>query len=187
MKDNQLTLFGLTLKTIVAHTLTYFIVGLLAVNLFDYASDFAQENMRTWMRQTSDPIVALGPALQIIRGILFALAFYPLREILFGRKNGWLVTWLLLVTVGIFSIFGPGPGSVEGAIYTTLPLREQFLSGGMLEVLTQSFLFSFILYYWVNHPEKRWINWVLGILFVLAVLMSGLGYLAAAGYLPVPA
>lgn len=186
MKENQITLLGLTLKTIVVHTLTYFVVGLIAYNIFDYAADFAQADMRTWMRQTDDPIVALGPALQFIRGILFAMAFYPLREILFGRKNGWLVTWLLLVSLGIFSTFGPAPGSVEGAIYTTLPLSG-FFSGGMLEILTQSFLLSSILYYWVNHPEKRWINWVLGIMFVLVLLMSLMGYLAAAGYMVVPA
>ncbi len=179
MKENQITLFGLALKTIVVHTLTYFIVGLVAFNVFNYTASFAQADMQTWMRQTNDPVVALGPALQFLRGILFALAFYPLREILFGRKNGWLVTWLLLVSLGIFSTFGPAPGSVEGAIYTTLPLREQFLSGGILEVLLQSFLFSGILYYWVNHQEKRWISWVLGILFVLAVLMSLMGYFLA--------
>jgi hypothetical protein len=187
MKENQITLFGLTLKTIVVHTVTYFIVGLVAFNLFNYASDFAQADMRTWMRQTDDPIVGLGPALQVIRGILFALAFYPLQEILFKRKNGWLITWLLLISLGIFSTFAPASGSVEGAIYLTLPLREQFLSGGLLEVLSQSFLLSGILYYWVNHPEKRWISWVLGILFVLALLMSLMGYLAATGILVTPA
>jgi hypothetical protein len=138
------------------------------------------------MRQLGDPLIALGPALQPIRGILFALAFYPLREILFARKNGWLIMWGLLAALGIFSTFGPAPGSVEGAIYTTLPLLDQFLSGGMLEILAQSFLFSTLLYYWVNHPEKRWLNWLLGILFGLVLLMSLLGYLAATGALPTP-
>jgi hypothetical protein len=187
MKENQITLPGLTLKAIIVHTVTYTVVGLVALNLFNYASNFAQADMRTWLRQTTDPMVALGPALQSIRGILFALAFYPLREILFGRKNGWLVTWLLLVSLGIFSTFGPTPGSVEGAIYLTLPVREQFITGGMLEVLTQSFLLSGILYYWVNHPEKRWLNWALGLMFLLAVLISAMGYLAAIGYITVPA
>ena len=158
MKENQITLPSLTLKAIAAHTLTYFVVGVVAFNVFDYATQFAETDLRTFMRQTNDPIVALGPALQPIRGILFALAFYPLREILFKRKNGWLVTWWLLVALGILSTFGPSSGSVEGIIYTTLPIAEQF-SGGMLEILTQSFLFSALLYYWVNHPEKRWMNW----------------------------
>jgi hypothetical protein len=183
MRESQITLPGLAFKAIVAHTVTYLIIGLLAFSVFHYSEDFAGQ---TWMRQTNDPIVALGVALQPIRGVLFALAFYPLREILFGRKNGWLVTWLLLVTLGIFSIYGEAPGSVEGAIYLTLPVREQFLTGGMLEVLSQSLLFSGVLYYWVNHPEKRWINWVLGVLFVLAVLTSLMGYLVASGAVTLP-
>lgn len=187
MKDNHIPLLSLTLKTIVAHTLTYFLVGLVASTVFNYASDFSRPELSAYMKQIGDPLIALGPALQPIRGILFALAFYPLQEILFRRKNGWLVMWWLLVALGIFSTFAPASGSVEGAIYTTLPIVDQFLSGGMLEVLTQSFLFSALLYYWVNHPEKRWLNWLLSILFALVVLMSALGYLAATGAMPMPA
>lgn len=187
MKENQITLFGLTLKTIVAHTLTYFVVGLVASIVFNYSADFARPELRSYMRQLGDPIIALGPALQPLRGILFALAFYPLREILFKRKNGWLVMWWLLVALGILSPFGPVSGSVEGAIYTTLPILDQFFSGGMLEILSQSFLLSMLLYYWINHPEKRWLNWLLGILFALVLLMSLMGYLAATGAIPVPA
>jgi hypothetical protein len=186
MNENRITFLGLSIKSIVAHTLTYFVVGLVASIVFNYAADFARPELRAFMRQTNDPLIALGPALQFIRGILFALAFYPLREILFVKKNGWLITWLLLVSLGILSTFGPASGSVEGAIYTTLPIRDQFFSGGMLEILSQSFLFSALLYYWVNHPEKRWLNWLLGILFGLVVLMSVMGYLAGAGYIAAP-
>ena len=187
MKENHITLLSLSLKSIVSHTLTYFLVGLVASVVFNYSADFARPELRAYMRQIGDPIIALGPALQPLRGILFALAFYPLREILFKRKNGWLLTWWLLIALGILSTFGPAPGSVEGAIYTTLPIVDQFFSGGMLEILTQSFLFSVLLYYWVNHPEKRWLNWLLGILFALILLMSALGYLAATGAMAVPA
>jgi len=186
MNENRITLPGLTLKTIVSHTLTYFLVGLVASVVFNYSADFARPELQSYMRQLGDPTIALGPALQPIRGILFALAFYPLQEILFRKRNGWLLTWWLLVALGIFSTFGPSPGSVEGAIYTTLPIIDQFLSGGMLEILTQSFLFSALLYYWVNHPEKRWLNWLLGILFALVILMSALGYMAATGAIVVP-
>ena len=186
MKENQITLLGLTLKTIVAHTITYFVVGLVALNLFNYAEGLAQPEMNTWMRQTTDPIVALGPAFQPIRGILFALAFYPLREILFTRRNGWLITWWLLIALGILSTFAPAPGSVEGMIYTTLPIRNQ-LAGGILEILTQSFLLSALVFYWVNHPEKRWLNWLLSIVFVLVILMSLMGFLVASGFITVPA
>ena len=178
MKENEVTFWGLAVKASVVHTVTYFLVGMIAFTVFNYAASFAEPEMSTFMRQTDDRIVALGPALQPIRGILFALAFYPVREILFGRRNGWLATWLLLVSLGIFSTFGPAPGSLEGIIYTTLPIRDQ-LSGGLLEVLSQSFLLSGILYYWVNHPEKRWLNWVMAVVFVLAMLLSVMGFVLA--------
>ncbi len=178
MNQKNISFIHLAMKTIVVHTVTYFVVGLIAFTVFQYAQSFAQPEMASIMRQTNDPIVALGPALQPIRGLLFALAFFPLREILFGRKNGWLITWLLLVSIGIFSTFAPAPGSLEGLIYTTTPIREQF-SGGLLEVLTQSFLLSSLLFFWIQHPEKRWLSWLFGILFGLALLLPIAGSLAA--------
>jgi hypothetical protein len=129
------------------------------------------------MRQVDEPIVALGPALQFIRGILFAVAFYPLREILFGRKNGWLITWLLLVTLGILSTFGTAPGSVEGLLYTKMSVSLQI--SGWLEVMIQALLLSAILYYWINHPEKKWLAWILGIIYMLVIIFSILGFVMA--------
>jgi 4-amino-4-deoxy-L-arabinose transferase-like glycosyltransferase len=103
------------------------------------------------------------------------LAFYPLRKVLFGERSGWRAMWLLLVIVGVLSTFGPAPGSVEGMIYTTVPISFQLI--GLPEVLLQSLLLSVILCHWVNHPEKKWLSWVLGVLFALALLFSGLGAL----------
>jgi hypothetical protein len=57
-------------------------------------------------------------------------------------------------------------------------LRDQ-VSGGLLEILVQSFLLSSVLYYWVNHPEKRWLSWLMGIIFMLVLIMSLLGFLLA--------
>jgi hypothetical protein len=173
----KITFLGLTVKTIVVHTVTYFIMGLLALTFLEYRTAFADPINRDYMRQVSDPIVALGPSLQFIRGILFAAAFYPLREILFGKKNGWLVTWLLLVSLGILSTFGAAPGSVEGLLYTNMPVRLQI--SGWAEVMMQALLLATILYYWVNHPEKKWLSWVLGIIYVVAVLCSIMGYMLA--------
>lgn len=175
--EKQITFLGLTIKTIVVHTVTYFIMGLLALAFLDYRTTFAEPVTREYMRQVDDPIVALGPALQFTRGILFALAFYPLREILFKRKNGWLIMWLLLVTLGILSTFAAAPGSVEGLLYTKMPVSLQI--SGWLEVMTQALLFSAVLYYWVNHPEKKWLAWILGIIYVLAVTFSIMGFMLA--------
>ncbi|HAE59826.1 MAG TPA: hypothetical protein DCG54_10065 [Anaerolineae bacterium] len=175
MNTQKITLFGLIIKTSVVHTITYFLMGLLAYAFLGYAERFAEADMASWMRQTSDPIVMAGPLFQPLRGIIFALAFYPLREILFGRKNGWLTMGWLLVALGILSTFGPTPGSIEGMIYTILPISGQLT--GWLEVIPQALLLSAILHYWVNHPEKKWLNWALGIVFFVMMLLPAMGLL----------
>ena len=181
--SNQPTLWGLIVKTSVAHTLTYFFMGILALTFLNYTEAFSTGVLASFMRPTDSPWVAAGPMLQPIRGLIFALAFYPLREIFFGKKNGWLILWWVLVALGILSTFGAATGSIEGMIYTIIPTSII----NYVEVVPQAFLLSAILYYWVNHPEKKWLNWVLGILFVLIMLMSALGVMAATGMLQVPA
>src|SRR3990172_3169080 len=144
MTNNQPGFLGLAIKTIIVHTITYFLMGMLAVTFLHYAEKFAQPVMACWMRQVNDRMVMAGPLFQPVRGLLFALAFYPLREILFGKKNGWLIMWWLLVALGILSTFGPAPGSIEGLIYTLIPLTDQLT--GLLEVIPQALLLSVILF-----------------------------------------
>jgi hypothetical protein len=116
-----------------------------------------------------------GPLFQPIRGIIFASALYPLRGVLFAERRGWLILWWLLLALGVLSTFGPASGSVEGLIYTIIPARAQIL--GLWEVLLQSLLFSVILFYWVNHPGKRWLDWTLVVAFSIVVILAVLGLL----------
>jgi len=173
MNDSRLSFWGITLKTMVVHTITYFVMGLLAFVLLDYSRKFAKPDLALFMRQTDDPWVMAGPLFQPLRGILFGMVFFLLRDILFGRKNGWLVMWIMLVVVGILSTFGPSPGSIEGMIYTIWPIWDHIT--GWPEVMLQALLLSVILYYWVNHPEKKWLNWVLGVVFFLMLFFPALG------------
>lgn len=168
----------LALKTVVIHTITYFVAGLFAYVLLDYAKAFADPSWHGYMRQTTDPMVMLGPLLQPIRGLLFACAFYPVRSVVFGARRGWLVLWLLLVVLGILSTFGPAPGSVEGLIYTTVPPWAQIR--GLSEVITQSALLAWLLCYWVEHPEKTWLSRLLWTLFVIAMVLPAMGAMANA-------
>ncbi len=177
MDGHQPTFAELALKTIVVHTVTYFVCGLLAYSLLDYEQHFADPNVRILMRQTNEPIVMAGPLFQPIRGLLFAIAFFPLRSVLFGQKRGWLPMWLILVMVGILSTFGPSPGSVEGMIYTVFPIRLQLI--GMLEVFGQSWLLSVILCHWVDPPQKRWLSWLLVSAFCLVLVLPVLSLLLA--------
>jgi hypothetical protein len=167
---------SVVIKTVVTHTVTYFIMGLLAFAILDYARLFAESSLNVMMRQTNDPWVMMGPVFQPIRGLLFGIVFYLLRDAFFGKKNGWLVMWVVLVVLGILSTFGPSPGSIEGLIYTVFPLWVHLR--GLPEVLLQSLFLSLILFYWVNHPENKWINWIMGIAFVLLIAFPILGLLA---------
>lgn len=163
----------LAARTIVAHTLTYVFMGGIASHFFDYAAAYSQPG--SGMHYFSSAWILAGPMLQPIRGLIFASVFYLFRERLFGRKNGWLTMAWMLVALGILSTFAPASGSIEGMIYTTTPLRAQLR--GWLEVVPQALLFAALLSYWVNHPQKKWLNWVLGILFFLAMTLFALGLL----------
>jgi hypothetical protein len=169
------TFLAVMAKTMVSHTLTYFVMGLLASTVFDYARLYAETSLNLLMRQLSDPWVMAGPLFQPIRGLLFGVVFYLLREPLLGRKRGWLVMWVTLVVLGILGTFGPTPGSLEGLLYTVLPLWLHLR--GLPEVLLQSLLLSLLVFYWVHHSEKRWLNWTLGVAFILMLLLPALGLL----------
>jgi hypothetical protein len=169
------TLAEVVVKTIVVHTVTYSVVGLLALTVLDYTRFFAESSLSLMMRQTNDRWVMAGPLFQPIRGVLFGLVFYLLRESIFGKKNGWLVMWAVLVVVGIIGTFGPAPGSMEGMLYTVFPWWVHLR--GLPEVLLQSLSLSLILFYWVGHPQKRWLSWVMGIAFVVLMSFPILGLL----------
>jgi hypothetical protein len=165
------------IKTVVTHTVTYSIVGMLALVVLNYAGFYTESSLNLMMRKTSDPLMMLAPTYQVIRGILFGLVFYLLREPFFGKKNGWLVMWAVLVVIGIVGTFGPAPGSLEGIFFTIFPLEVHLR--GLPEVLLQSLLLSVVLSYWVNHPEKKWLTWVMVPAFLLlAVVFPLLGLLA---------
>ena len=132
------------IKTVVTHTVTYFIMGVLAFVLFDYPRLYAETSFKYIMRQTTEPIVMAGPLFQPIRGLIFGIAFFLLRRSLFEPEKGWLRMWAVLVCLSILGTFGPSPGSVEGMIYTTLPIRLHLI--GSPEVIFQAFLLSSIVF-----------------------------------------
>jgi hypothetical protein len=68
---------GLALKTVIAHTITYFLMGALASTFLNYAELFARPEFACWMRKTSEPVVMAGPLFQPIRGLVFSLVFLP--------------------------------------------------------------------------------------------------------------
>jgi hypothetical protein len=101
---------------------------------------------------------------------------FLLREPVFHRRNGWLTLWATLVVIGILSPYGAAPGSLEGLVYTRLPFPFQLTL--LPEVVLQTLLFSIVIFYWVNHPEKRWVSWLLAVLFFVILILPAIGLLA---------
>jgi hypothetical protein len=176
MTPTRPTLLEAIVKAVVTHSVTYFIMGLLASALLDYSQFFTETSLKVMMRPTDSLWVMVGPLFQPIRGVLFGIVFYLLREPFFGRRTGWLAMWLVLVALGILGTFGPSPGSIEGLLYTVFPLSVHLR--GLPEVLLQSLLLSLIMFYWVRNPHKRWISWAMGIAFVVLMSFPILGLLA---------
>jgi len=92
------------------------------------------------------------------------------------KRYGWLRLWALPVGLSVLSTTGPAPGSIEGFIYTRIPVASQLK--GYIEVLPQTLLFSLMVFYWYKRPQRLW-NLLSGILVCLMVLMSVLGMFAS--------
>jgi hypothetical protein len=165
MEDSQVRFVPLAVKTVVCHTITYFVMGILAYHFLHY-EEFIN-NPCSGMRPTTSLWMILGSPLQLFRGVLFASVFYAFRVQLFGRRHGWLLMAWLLIGIGILGTFAAPAGSLEGFIYTTTPVLMQMR--GYLEVVAQAVLLSLLLCYWVNHPGKKWMNWTLGTAYVIGV------------------
>jgi hypothetical protein len=80
--------FGRFLARVTAcHLVTYFAAGVLAFTLLDYPTLFQSEPLSSLMRPTSSKWVAAGPSLQLVRGLIFALALLVTPLILFFAVN----------------------------------------------------------------------------------------------------
>lgn len=183
--NTKYSLFSVCLKSGLVHTVTYFVIGFISFTVFDYSARYADPLLGNYMRQTNHPLVTAGPLFQILRGFLFGLVFYWLRDVFFNRKNGWLYMWLTLLIVGVISPFGASPSSIEGLLYTNVPLNFHII--GFPEVAVQSLLLALCTHFWVRHPEMKWLGWLFGISFFLIAIMSILGTLVGLGIFPAPA
>ena len=176
METKDLTFGTFFWRISASHMVTYFIAGILAAYLLNYEKLFETGTLSCFMRPVDSPWVAVGPALQIIRGLIFSLVLWPFRSIFLADKKGWLKLWILIIGLCILSTTAACAGSVEGMIYTVIPVKNQII--GYLEVVPQTCLFSFLVVYWYHYPKKIW-N-ILSIIFVaLIILMCTLGVFAS--------
>ena len=152
---------------------TYMVMGVIATNLLNYKEIFDSSDT---LRAYDSPWIAAGPALQVFRGLIFALALWYFKDNFLFQKHGWLKLWGLLIGLSILSTTAAASGSIEGFIYTTTPIPDQMK--GYIEVVLQVGMFSFFVCYWYAHPKKLW-NVLSIILVTLVIFMSFMGVLAA--------
>ena len=169
------------LRVTAAQIVTYFVAGAAAFFFLDYRGQFVSQALSCYMLPVDAPIVALGPILQVVRGLIFAAALYPFRQVFLSSPRGWLLLWGLMLGLAVLSPTGPAPGSIEGFIYTKPPILQQVR--GYLEVVPQTLTFSLIVVAWNRRPTRAWTIVMVGLTLVVA-LLSTMGYLAATGRLP---
>ena len=168
-------------QIIYAHTIAYFIAGIFAVLVINYRDLYATEIISSFMHPVDSPIVALGPVLQIFRGILIALILLFLRKTFFEEKNGLIKLGIIIIGLSLLSTIGPTMGSFEGYIYTKIPYMYQIL--GYPEAILYVFLFIGILAVSKKYEHKKTITVLSIVIIVLISLMSIMGFLSAKGLL----
>ena len=92
--------------------------------------------------------VAMGPLVQVGRGLLFGIALLLIKDSFIENKYGWLKLWFTTFILGIINTPAPSPLSIEGLVYTKLPLYFHLQIAP--EILLQTLLFS----YFVAKPHE---------------------------------
>lgn len=157
-----------------AHVIAYFIAGIFALFVMNYRELFATEALSLIMKPVSDPIVVLGPTLQIFRGIILALAILPLRRAFFEEKYGYAKLGVIMLVFSLLSTIGPTTGSIDGYIYTTIPVMYQLQ--GYPEAILYILLFIGILKLSHKFDSKR-ISHILPVIFICIIIFMGItGY-----------
>ena len=92
----------------IAHTIAYFIAGIFALLFMNYKEHFASESLGMLMLPVDSPMVALGPSLNILRGIILGFILLSVRTVILGDK-GFLKLAMLTLGMSFISTIGPTP------------------------------------------------------------------------------
>lgn len=162
--------------------IAYFIAGITAFYFMNYREHYSSQSLSLLMRPTDSPWVAIGPSLQLFRGILIALVLYPYRKVFLEESRGILKLAWLIFGISFLSTIGPTPGSFEGYLYTILPVQYHLL--GIPETVIYVFIFSFLSVRWYKNQKKIYTAFSIAAVFII-VLLSAMGVLKALGILKV--
>ena len=130
-------------KVIAAHVITYWVVAFITMPLtMDYIDDVVELMGFRPLDEINMGAVMIG---QVIRGLLFGIVIWWIKDSIFRKKLAWLKLWAILIVLGIFNTYGAAQGSIQGLIYLApildIPIS---MSLGSLGILVQPLLFSII-------------------------------------------
>ena len=151
MKSNKT--FNYVIYVTLVHCLTYFICGVIFSNLMRYSWWWQQPVICDYFRDFGGTSNILGPFVQIIRGLLFAFVLLPFRTFFIEKKHGWLYMWLLFLGIGIIGPMSAAPSSIEGIVYSKLPLVFHFI--GWPEIMSQTLLFCILVFRYLTKKEEK--------------------------------
>lgn len=183
MTNPQPSFWSILYRTIISHTVTYFVTGVVASVLLGYATRMTRPDIAPIIRNITDPILMASPLFQPFRAALLAIVFYLLRDVLFSdgtvhrKRKGWLIMWCMLVVIGILTPFSASWGGIEGMIFFNFPIWDHLV--GWPEVFLQTLALSVLLTYWVDHPQNKRLHVTLLVGFILTVLLPIIALLTA--------
>jgi len=177
MTNPQPSFWSILYRTVISHTVTYFITGVVASILLGYTTRMTRPDLAPIIRNIMDPILMASPLFQPLRAALLAIVFYLFRDVLFSKRKGWLILWCMLVVIGILTPFSASWGGIEGMIFFNFPIWDHIV--GWPEVFSQTLLLSAILTYWVDHPQSKRLHVILSVGFIWIMLLPIIALLTA--------
>jgi hypothetical protein len=145
-------------KVTAVHFVTYYIAGMISFRLvlYHYMPGIGDRALPSYYKDLNDFALWVIPG-QIARGILLGIALYPFRArfLELGHWGGLAIAGLYLL-IGQFACPGTSPGSIEGFVYTRLPLDFQFAV--MPEIIGQGLALGYLVYFWERYTSRPRLN-----------------------------
>ena len=99
----------------------------------NYRDLFATDVIPSFMKPVDEPIVVLGPVLQIFRGILLALVLLPLRKVFFEEKNGLMKLGVIILhiyenTLYVSNVGLSGGDTIRVVVYRDIACLDKICS-----------------------------------------------------------
>jgi hypothetical protein len=144
--------FGFFLRVTIVHVVMYVGIGALSYALLAEKYWTGPDAVPGLRDPTGEIVTRWMLPAQVLRGLLLAVALYPLRRAFLdlGRCGGLVIASLLII---IGSIGGVG-GLIENVVYTEdVPLG--LLLAHLPEVVIQALLFGYLLLWWQRKVESK--------------------------------